>query len=522
MSEPAGLGPRRFLLSAAVIGATLLCLDGVSRNAVAGTAEALELLRQRHEARRTEFVSQLRALAGEVDESGDAARAHGLKRLALQVEQQSLDLDELPETYRGTAGTTDEFEEQLWHLQEEYAADVYLLSRRAVRGGFPSYAFHLVREVAHHDPDHRRARELLGYVRYGDTWTTPFAASMQRKNFQWHDRFGWLPASHVEKYEEGLRLFNGRWMDAETEARHRTDFDNAWEIPTEHFLIVTNHSLERGVELGQALEDFHRFFVRELAAFFNTPQQMQKLFDGGSAAVRGAGSRHIIHFYRNRQEFVLRLQRKQPNVAISNGLYLPSDRIAYFYHRPEDPQANMETMYHEVTHQLLGESVRRTPDVGRDADFWLVEGIACYMESFRRENGELTAGDPDHVRIYWAREYALRQDFIVPMQRLTQMGMREFRLGGDVATLQRYYAQSAGMTHFFMHYRDGIYREALIEHLARMYSPDARVRRRATTIAELAGVSFETLDQQYLEHLRTLDAMVDARDAAGPGEPAVP
>jgi len=501
-------GPGHVLLQIVTV-AVVLC-GWTDSPAHAGTAEALALLQEQHQERRADLVRAVRELASEAATAGNLDRSRDLQRLATAVDQVTLDLDELPELYRGTTEPADALEKQLWQLQDEYAADLYLLSRRALRAGFPSFAFHLVREVARHDPDHRRARELLGYVRYGDRWTTPFAASMMRRNFEWHDRFGWLPAAHIERYEAGQRLFNGRWMDAETEARHRADFDNAWEIPTEHFLIVTNHSLERGVELGVALEDFHRFFVRELAAFFNTPQQMQKLFDGGSAAVRGAGSRHVIHFYRNRQEFVQRLQRKQPDVAISNGLYLPSDRIAYFYHRPENPQANMETMYHEVTHQLLGESVRRTPDVGRDSDFWLVEGIACYMESFRRENGELTAGDPDHVRIYWAREYALRQDFFVPMARLTRMGMREFRLGGDVAMLQRYYAQSAGMTHFFMHYRDGIYREALIEHLARMYSPDARVRRRATSIADLAGVRFETLDQEYREHLRILDVTVEA------------
>ena len=81
-------------------------------------------------------------------------------------------------------------------------------------------------------------------------------------------------------------------ISAEREAANRSDFHHAWKIRTEHFEIVTDYSLERGVELGVALEDFHRFFVREFAAFFNTPQQMQALFNAGAANTRDTGDRH--------------------------------------------------------------------------------------------------------------------------------------------------------------------------------------------------------------------------------------
>ena len=39
-------------------------------------------------------------------------------------------------------------------LQDEYAAELYTLSRKALRAGYPSYAFQIVQEIVRHNPDH--------------------------------------------------------------------------------------------------------------------------------------------------------------------------------------------------------------------------------------------------------------------------------------------------------------------------------------------------------------------------------
>ena len=49
-------------------------------------------------------------------------------------------------------------------------------------GSQPSQAFHWIREVAFHDPDHQQARKTLGFVRYKDGWGTPFTAERLKKD----------------------------------------------------------------------------------------------------------------------------------------------------------------------------------------------------------------------------------------------------------------------------------------------------------------------------------------------------
>ncbi len=454
----------------------------------------------------------MRELAEFCDVNNYPDDALRIRQLAAAIDQQTLNVDDLPADVQPTASPSLPAVEREWRarlgtLQGDYAQDLYRLSRLALKDGHASYAFHLVREVAFQDPDHKQARGLLGYVRYEDGWTTPFAAAMLRKGYEWHATFGWLPRTHVERYEQGERFYNGKWISADKEAAVRSDFRHAWQVLTEHFAIHTNHSLERGVELGVALEDFYAFFLRNFAAFFNTRQQMEKLFDSGSASTRGAARRHVIHYYRSREEFITRLKSKQPDVAIGNGLYLPADRTAYFFHDPDNPEWNIQTMYHEVTHQILGESSRAIADVGQDAHFWLVEGLACYMESFRREDGRMSVGDPHHVRIGSARRYCLDEDFYLPLATFTSLGMREFQTAGALPTLQRYYSQATGLTHFFLHHQDGAYRDDLIEHLSQIYSPGGRVR--VQSLDALTGVPFPDLDRQYKDYLRSLAPPAD-------------
>ena len=149
--------------------------------------------------------------------------------------------------------------------------------------------------------------------------------------------------------------------------------------------------------------------------------------------------------------------------------------------------------------------------IGVDDNFWLVEGIACYLESFEvAPNGNIRVGDPRHVRIENARQRLLQLNFFIPLRTYVALGMSEFQSPPDADTLRGYYSQAAGLTHFFMHYEEGLYRDALIEHLAQIYSPNVRVRGNPASLAELTGVSIDELDRQYHSYLTEMQDTLDA------------
>lgn len=406
--------------------------------------------------------------------------------------------------------------------QSKYAADLYRLSRRALAAGYPSYAYGLVQEVVRQDTDHANARRILGYKLRNKEWVTPFAAEKLDKGFVWDDRFGWLRKQDVARYRAGQRVFLGHWMSADKEATIRRDFRHAWQVRTDHYLVHTDVSLERGVEIAKSLEQFHDFFMQTFAAFFTTPEQMAKLFQtsGPNSNLQIRRDPYDVDYFRTRQEYCDRLRSKIPQIDITNGLYFTGDRVAYFFVNP-DPH-EQDTLFHEATHQLFYENLRNDRMVAMDANFWIVEGIACYMESYRAENGQYSVGDPHHIRIQNARDRCVVDHYYVPLEKFAAMGMKEFQQSREI---RKNYSQAAGLAHFFVQYDGGRYRDALIEHLAEIYHTTGRQRAIVKGLDELTGVPYSDLDRQYVEYMRALPAggkQASAPSAINPPAPPAP
>jgi hypothetical protein len=498
-----------------IVVSTLLFAGGFAVQTPAGAQSAaprigLAAFQKNHESIRESYVTELHKL---VEFCRDRQLDDGVTeigRFLVEPDTSSLRAvtlprDVEPEIPGGLAEDERYWRTQLRFHRKEFARQLYLLSRRVLRSGFPGYAYELVRETAVHDPDHRAARELLGYVQFGKEWVTPYAREMLRNDNVWHDDFGWLPKSHVARYEKGERHVNGAWMSAEKEAEIRRDFPRGWEIRTDHYLIKTNYSLERGVELGRALEDFYSFFHETFAGFFNDPEQLQRIFNGTAPAVNKAAKPYHVNYYRTRDEYVQRLEKKFPAIQKTNGIYLTGDLTAHFYY---DPAGNQEaTLFHEATHQLFFESHPMDRPIGQTANFWIIEGIACYMESFRRSADEFSVGDPRYIRFAGARMNYIDQNYYVPLQEFAGMGMQPFQAAPMLA---KNYTQAAGLAQFFMQYDNGRYRDALVSHLAQLYSANPRKRDGAQGLDELTDVEYEELDRQYGDFMRQIQQSVQA------------
>ena len=477
-------------------------------------AKRLARYQEQHRSLAEEYSAKLTEIAAKAEAAGFAEDGKRIRELAVPFDPATSQTD-LPKTPRDDLPVVlpenEEWRLALRKTREDYANKLYSLSRNMLHAKFPSAAYRLIREVARANPDHLLARRILGYQRKGSEWTTPFAIQQEVKRLVWHDKFGWLKKDEVKRYEAGERRFGTRWMSAEQEAEIRRDFRNAWVVRTEHFLIKTNHSLERGVEVAKKLEDYYDFCLETFPGFFQSPNQLKVLF-GNAGRTRKVSLQRpfVVHYYRTREEYVRELKKDVPQVGITNGLYHNGTRVSYFYHAPEEN--NDSTLYHEATHQLFYEtrfSKQNSRQVGTVANFWIIEGIACYMESLKRKNGQITLGDPLFVRFYWARNRYLSQRYYVPLGRFASMGMNQFQ-GQPPEQLSWNYSQASGLAHFFMHAEDGAYRDALIEHLSQIYDP-ARRNKPVQTLAELTGFSFEELDGKYGEYLKAQQKSVDDR-----------
>jgi hypothetical protein len=438
-------------------------------------------------------------------------------------------------------------EQQQWRLQVQHhrtdrGKQLYSLARSALRAGFPSLAFDMISDVVRTDPDHKFARGVLGQQLFRDAsrrtdptyageWVSPFEATMRSgsKPHVRHPDFGWIPASHVVRYEEGLRPWKGEWVSAEKEGELRRSFRNAWEIPSEHFLVKTNLSLEAGVELSNNLEIFHDWLQQNLAAFFDTPESMQDRFEDASRRRRGTNTHRPmeVHFYATKAEYDRRVKGKIPPNVETNGLYWQPDRTSYFFNDPD--KSDWSTLYHEATHQILDVATsddrnkaarvralklrqrKKTPwDLCGNSNFWMIEGLACYFESFEIRDGTVSVGRPDYTRFDTARKRLLVPGlfFYVPQQQFMALGKDAFQRHGNVSQL---YTQASGTVHFLLHYQDGRYRDDFVTLLSTAYRPDLKHILQEPSFDRISGVPFDQLDREYRDHMQILDDQLAGR-----------
>src|SRR5206468_1215644 len=106
-------------------------------------------------------------------------------------------------------------------------------------------------------------------------------------------------------------------------------------------------------------------------------------------------------------------------------------------------------------------------------------------------------GGLESVRINDAYHRLIKDDFYVPLDQLTTLGMGQLQRDERIRML---YSQSSGLTWFLMHYDSGRYRDALVDYLHTIYAG----RDRLNTLAELTGASFAELDRQYREFISGL------------------
>jgi hypothetical protein len=291
-------------------------------------------------------------------------------------------------------------------------------------------------------------------------------------------------------------------MTAADEAALRIDVKRGWRVESEHYAVTTNHSLEEGVALSRRLEMLYAVWQQAFAGYQASEAEISRRLDGRGG--RREPTQHDVVYFRNRQEYNDALRSSQSQIEISIGIYFPRVRTAYFFAGDEQQH---DTLYHEATHQLFQETRPAVVEPGRANNFWAVEGIACYMESLHvGEQGFVTLGGSNASRMQTARRLVEEKNSL-PLAELVQMGAEALQRDLRIKEL---YGQATGLAHFFVHADEGRYREAVVRYLEAIYSA------RATTqsLAEAAGVDYETLDRQYREFMTAGQSADNAPTAA--------
>ncbi len=393
----------------------------------------------------------------------------------------------------GASGDLAEWHRRLLKLRKDQAAALFALAQRSAHRHQASFAYRLAMDAVEANPDDEAIRRVFGYQKYQNRWHTPYEVQMLRSGMVWDEKFGWIEKADLPRYAAGERLMGVTWIDAADDAALHADIASAWDIETEHYRIRSNHSIEAAVALGAKLEILNRVWRQVFLGYYASEADVEALISG--RPLRSAPSPKLdVVYFRNQEQYHRALKPIMPDVGISMGLYVAENHTAYFYAGSEDSE---RTTYHEATHQLFQQSRPVGDEIGSKANCWLLEGIAMYMETLRRDGDCVVLGGLGDARMAAARYHVEKKDFYVPFDKLVRMGVQDVQRHPEIAKL---YSQIAGMTNFLIHYGDGRYRDALVSCLAAVYDGS----RDPALLARATGTDYAELDKQYQAYMKTV------------------
>jgi hypothetical protein len=399
-------------------------------------------------------------------------------------------------------------------IRSRTAKALFDLAGRAASKERLALADACLRGVLAREPDHAEARRLLGFVRHEGGWATRFAAQRLKEGWVRHPTYGWVNASwvpHLDRGELPGKVFRQgqptEWLPAERADALRADVASPWTITTEHFLIRANVPLAEAIAFVRRLEDFHDAFFALMADVIG-PDLHPLAFRSRGAEPKKPAAPHRVYYFADRQQFVAYLARKGVEAGDSLGYYDafagPAGKQApapsLFFRDPGGEIKATETLYHEVSHQLLFESAGASHFDRNPGNIWVFEGLGTYFETVEPQaDGSLHVGGRVGARMARARDRLVRDHEMVPLGRFVAMDKDAFRseTGGAVYL---HYAQAIALATFLMQYDHGRYRDPFLAYVRDAYK--GRLRNAGTpSLAQRLGTLYPALERQLLSFL---------------------
>lgn len=241
------------------------------------------------------------------------------------------------------------------------------------------------------------------------------------------------------KRGEGWGLpVGGRTLDWEKRFELAKDWGSAWEFDSLHYHVRSNLTLRETLDVVLDLERLYRAFYE----LFGAELRLYDVVRPMSVFLHGDASSY-------------------PESANEFGRYEPETDIV---------QVNCanglkwETLAHELTHQLLYDTVFRERDDSGEIPAWLGEGLAEYIAGsvptirpLTFEPGRLTA------RHFQAQARAKNP---LDLTRVLALSTGDYQASSD---RDLKYAQSYTLVHFLLHCEERKYREGFLEFLRSLY-----------------------------------------------------
>ncbi len=292
--------------------------------------------------------------------------------------------------------------------RQSHASHWVQLAKQLAASGDEYTAYRYLWRAAREDANHPEVKRVLGPL------LVPLRTKAKARNSPLaHPQFGWPAGSYVR-------------------------------VDTANFQLLSRADTATTLALAADLERFYALWTQWFYPLWAAPNVTNAQLGGRSASWQTKREFRVI-LCKDRKDYLQVLGAGEDNIGVSVGYYSPENRMSFFY-----PDAQLRpTMFHELTHQLLseGSQLKNGRTVGMEHDFWMVEGIALYMESLKDCGTHWQLGGWLSPRLQAARYRAIHDGYWKALPEFSAGGMTSWKSSEDIAVL---YTQAAGLTHFFM------------------------------------------------------------------------
>lgn len=247
-----------------------------------------------------------------------------------------------------------------------------------------------------------------------------------------------------------------------TAASMRLPIKSMDRFETEHFVLLSDVGPERATEVARDIEKFYLVWTQLFFPLWKSREHWDHSVKGSRPPTT---IKHRVVLFKDSVQYTQLLRAEGPGIGQSTGFYSDLKRISFFHDGDGDDTA---TRHHELTHQLMTEATDAKPRLrpGEQRDFWIVEGVACYMESIAFDDDVATVGGWQSSRLQFARHRVLGSGDDIAISQLASEGRLAVQKRDDLA---RWYSFAAVHTHKLIDHDNGCGLVELLQQLASIY-----------------------------------------------------
>ena len=291
-------------------------------------------------------------------------------------------------------------------LRRQYAEQLARLADAAVEDRDFHDAYLLMHEVSLHDPTQKLAKTIT------QNRVHEQAEVKVKSGRTAYPEFGWRPREYSY-------------------------------VHSTNYLVVSNANKEDVIDLAKNLELLNSAWRQVFLEYWTEPAELSRIFSR-RAPMRIPKHKFQIVLFATKQQYDDVIRRYERRARITQGIYIPQKRTAYFH--AEETESSKSTWKHEATHQLFAETGRVRGEASLVDNFWLLEGLATYMESLQIRPGYSMVGGLEADRLQFARYRKLCGIGEFSLEELTGWGRWELQRHPDISSI---YSQAGRVDTFF-------------------------------------------------------------------------